>query len=113
MTHHYDDCKVNHGYDGLTPAAVIGFNGEKVLNLQHLMTMVLECEDEYLLFEMEDANGCNVVLEREQASGPSHPLSLFCFFFFWGGGHLRTLMGCSVFFSSLVYGRQEAPHQYY
>jgi len=59
--------KVNHGYDGLTPAAVIGFNGEKVLNLQHLMTMVLECEDEYLLFEMEDANGCNVVLEREQA----------------------------------------------
>lgn len=59
--------RVNHGFDGLTPAAVVGFNGTKVLNLEHLMTMVLQCKDDYLKFEMEDANGCTVVLEREQA----------------------------------------------
>lgn len=59
--------RVNIGYEGLTPAEVVSFNGTRVLNLQHLREMVLNCSEHSLRFELEQANGCTIVLERQAA----------------------------------------------
>jgi len=59
--------KVNYGYEGLTPCEVVKFNGERVINLAHLMEMVLACKDRFLRFELSDKNTSKVVLDREAA----------------------------------------------
>jgi hypothetical protein len=61
--------QVNYGYEGVTPAIVKAFNGQKVLNLESLMQMVLASKDEYLRFELDDDNASNVVMRREAAVG--------------------------------------------
>ena len=52
--------KVNYGYEGLTPCEVVKFNGERVINLAHLMEMVLACKDRFLRFELSDKNTSKV-----------------------------------------------------
>ena len=46
--------EVNDGYQHVTNEQLLKFNGQKVLNLKHLMQMVLKNTDTYLRFDFDD-----------------------------------------------------------
>jgi len=59
--------KVNYGYESVSPAEVIKFNGEDVKSLAHLKIMIENCETDFLEFEVAHPAGWVVVLDRLEA----------------------------------------------
>eukprot|EP01098_Paradermamoeba_levis_P015617 TRINITY_DN8027_c0_g1_i1.p1 TRINITY_DN8027_c0_g1~~TRINITY_DN8027_c0_g1_i1.p1 ORF type:complete len:527 (-),score=136.94 TRINITY_DN8027_c0_g1_i1:13-1548(-) len=57
--------EINYGYSTMANFQVLQFNGEKVKNLKHLMTLIEENKDLYSRIDLDD-NGV-IILDREAA----------------------------------------------
>ncbi|CAN6372756.1 unnamed protein product [Urochloa humidicola] len=67
---------INIGYEGITNAQVVSFNGRPVKNLKNLVTMVENCKDKFLKFDLKF--GRIVILETETSKATAQDILTAC-----------------------------------
>ena len=71
------DAPINMGYEDVANVTVLRFNGVKIRNLAHLASLVENCKDEYLTFEL-DHDEVVVVNRRDAIESSQEILETHC-----------------------------------